>query len=134
MTDYTAGNTLESLESLIREGDEERLIDTHTHGGPGYVGPPQEYVGNVVQAFRAAKYAFGHVFFYWDESPLFGPAYVKDVDLPRYDTEIDNERMALLVWWECYGWAGIGEDWEEVRKLVAEAADVGTEFLRPIEV
>ena len=131
---YAAGNTLESLESLIREGDEERLIDTHTHGGPGYVGPPTEYVGNVVQAFRAAKYTFGHVFFYWDESPLFGPAYVKDVDLPRYDTEIDNERMALLIWWECYGFAGTGDDWEAVRQLVAEAADVGIEHLRPIEV
>ena len=133
MTDYTAGNTLESLESLIREGDEERLIDTHTHGGPGYVGPPQEYVGNVVQAFRAAKYAFGHVFFYFDESPHFGPAYV-DCDLPRFDTEIDNERMALVVWWEQYGWAGIGDEWEAVRRLVAEASDVGVEHLRPIEV
>lgn len=131
---YTVGNTLESLESLIREGDTERLIDTHTHGGPGYVGPPQEYVGNVIMAFRAAKHAFGHVFMYFDESVLFGPAHVDGMDDVRYDTEIDNERMALLVWWECYGFAGIGDDWEAVRRLVAEASDVGVEYLRPIEV
>ena len=127
----TTGSTLESREALLEEAAETGYIDTHTHGGPGYVGPPAEYVGNVVEAYLAAKEAFGKVYMYFDESVYFGPA---DVDgLPRYEDSIDSDYMALKVWWEEYGWASNGDEWEDVRIAIGEAVGMDYRHLREVE-
>ena len=128
----TTGSTLESREALLEEAKEMGYIDTHTHGGAGYVGPPAEYVGNVVEAYLAAKEAFGKVYMYFDESVYFGPA---DVDgLARHPDSIESQYMALTVWWDQYGWAAPDPEWENVRIAIGEAVGMDYRYLRPIEV
>lgn len=113
----------------------------HVWYGRGFPLTPEEEVSNVLEAFRFAKAYGGDVMFVTDgEDVGFAPVNAPGdpegrlLDRPEdslgFDQPIENERMALLVYWENYGFAG-GEDErnQTVLRLVSEFVGIDPRYL-----
>ncbi len=119
MADIIADLTATTIEQRLDAVREEREVMSHVFYGRGWPRTVDETIANVVVSYREAEEAYGgKVWLVWDgEDTGFG---AEDSELERlFDQPITGDTMALLAWWESYGYAS-GEEAEPLRKRVGE--------------
>jgi hypothetical protein len=113
----------------------------HVYYGRGFRLTNEEMLANILGAFNFAKAYGGDIMFVTDgEDVGFAPVNAPGdpegrlLDRPEdslgFDQPIENERMALLVYWENYGFASDDpEDWK-FRDIVAEFVGIDPRHLQ----
>ena len=113
------------------EIDSHGAVLTHTYCGRDGQAQWEETTANVVHAFAVAQRACGEVWLVTDgEDTGFAGA---DSEFERLISQpIEDERHALLAWWDSYGFAS-GPEAVPLQRRVAALAGVDYRMLTPAQ-
>ena len=118
-------DTTLTIDEMSEEVNCYGVVWTHTHYGRGFRPSNAEMIANIQTAFNFAKAISDEIYFVVDEDAGFaikGMCDSFDWDNYAFDQTIISEHMALMVYWENYGFASdTPEDWvlrSEIAKIV----------------
>lgn len=117
-------DTTLAIDEMSEEVNYYGVVWTHTHYGRGFRPSNAEMIANIQTAFSFAKVISDEIYFVVDEDAGFAIKEKSDSldDILAFDQTIISEHMALMVYWENYGFASdTPEDWalrSEIAKIV----------------
>lgn len=116
-------------------------VMTGTYYGRGHRPSNAEIIANVKAAFNFAKAHGGEVYFVVDEDAGFavksapgdpeGSMTARLDEFLAFDQPIEDERMALLVYWERYGFGSDTPEDYILRDEIAEIVGIDPRHLEP---
>lgn len=124
-------DTTLAIDEMSEEVNYYGAVWTHTHYGRGIRPSNAEMIANVQTAFNFAKTVGDKVYFIVDEDAGFAveEMFTDLEDVLAFDQPVEDEKHALLVYWENYGFASdTPEDWA-LREEIAKIAGVDPRHL-----